>query len=84
MTRKRHAENPVAAGRTGFLGTRLVGGPAIEPSAQLLERLAAGDRLALARVTRMVTGCLRRLGAYDLGDEWQDLCQEWCGRSCER
>jgi RNA polymerase sigma factor (sigma-70 family) len=24
----------------------------------------------------MVTGCLRRLGAYDLGDEWQDLCQE--------
>lgn len=52
------------------------GGPAIEPSAQLLEQLAAGDRLALARVTRMVTGCLRRIGAYDLGDEWQDLCQE--------
>jgi RNA polymerase sigma factor (sigma-70 family) len=24
----------------------------------------------------MATGCLRRLGAYDLGDEWQDLCQE--------
>lgn len=24
----------------------------------------------------MVTGCLRRLGAYDLGDERQDLCQE--------
>lgn len=23
-----------------------------------------------------MTGCLRRLGAYDLGDEWQDLCQE--------
>jgi len=43
---------------------------------QLLERLAAGDRLALARVTRMVTGCLRRLGAYTLGDERQDLCQE--------
>ena len=42
----------------------------------MLERLAAGDRLALARVTRMITGCLRRLGAYDLGDEWQDLCQE--------
>lgn len=24
----------------------------------------------------MVTGCLRRIGAYDLGDEWQDLCQD--------
>ena len=42
----------------------------------MLERLAAGDRLALARVTRMATVCLRRLGAYDLGDEHQDLCQE--------
>jgi DNA-directed RNA polymerase specialized sigma24 family protein len=42
----------------------------------LLERLAAGDRQALARVTRMVTACLRRMGAYDLGDEHQDICQE--------
>ena len=28
------------------------------------------------RVTRMVTSTLRRLGAYDLGDEMSDLCQE--------
>jgi len=42
----------------------------------LLERLAAGDRLALARVTRLITARLRRLGAYDLGDEWKDLSQE--------
>jgi RNA polymerase sigma factor (sigma-70 family) len=27
-------------------------------------------------VTRLITGRLRRLGAYDLGDEWRDLCQE--------
>jgi RNA polymerase sigma factor (sigma-70 family) len=43
---------------------------------ELLERLAAGDRAALARVTRIVTATLRRLGAYDLGDELGDLCQE--------
>jgi RNA polymerase sigma factor (sigma-70 family) len=27
-------------------------------------------------VTRLITARLRRLGAYDLGDEWRDLCQE--------
>ncbi len=43
---------------------------------ELLERLAGGDRAALARVTRIVTSTLRRLGAYDLGDELGDLCQE--------
>ncbi len=43
---------------------------------ELLERLAAGERLALLRVTRLVTSRLRRLGAYDLRDEWEDICQE--------
>jgi len=43
---------------------------------ELLERLAAGDRAALARVTRIVTGTLGRRGAYQLGDELGDLCQE--------
>ena len=42
----------------------------------MLERLGAGDRLALARVTRMITARLRSLGAYDLRDEWDDVCQE--------
>jgi len=43
---------------------------------ELLERLAAGDRAALARVTRIVTGTLGRRGAYELGDELGDLCQD--------
>jgi RNA polymerase sigma factor (sigma-70 family) len=42
----------------------------------LLERLAAGDRRALARVTRIIGARLRRLGAYDLRSDWEDLSQE--------
>jgi RNA polymerase sigma factor (sigma-70 family) len=48
----------------------------IEHTEGLLVRLCEGDRVALARVTRMVTRRLARLGAYDLRDEWSDICQE--------
>ncbi len=47
-----------------------------QSGSELLERLVSGDRLALVRVTRLVTSRLRRLGAYDLRDEWDDICQE--------
>lgn len=49
---------------------------AIDQEGHLLERLADGDRRALLRVTRIATNRLRRLGAFDLRDEWDDLCQE--------
>jgi len=42
----------------------------------LLARLCDGDRVALAQVTRMVTRRLGRLGAYDLHDDWADVCQQ--------
>jgi RNA polymerase sigma factor (sigma-70 family) len=48
----------------------------IDETDQLLERLAAGDRRALARVTRIIGARLRRLGAYDLRSDWEDLSQE--------
>lgn len=41
----------------------------------LLGRIREGDRAALARVTSLVTGVLARLGAYDIRDSWDDLCQ---------
>jgi RNA polymerase sigma factor (sigma-70 family) len=48
----------------------------IEHTEGLLARLCEGDRIALARVTRMVTRRLAGLGAYDLRDDWGDVCQE--------
>jgi RNA polymerase sigma factor (sigma-70 family) len=50
-------------------------GPAKDWS-EIVERLAAGDRLAFLEVNRLVTGCLTRLRAYDFQDEWDDLRQE--------
>ena len=44
--------------------------------AAVLERLLAGDRLALAQATRLVNGFLVRWNAYDFRDEWEDLVQE--------
>ena len=43
---------------------------------EVLERLLAGDRVALARVNRLVTTELSRHRAYDFRDEWDDLRQE--------
>jgi RNA polymerase sigma factor (sigma-70 family) len=41
-----------------------------------LDALQRGDRVALVKVTRVITGYLARFGAYDLRDSWDDLCQE--------
>ncbi len=42
----------------------------------VLGALGEGDRLALAKVTSVITGFLARYGAYDRRDSWDDLCQE--------
>jgi len=42
----------------------------------LLGRVREGDRVALVRVTAVVTGYLARMGAYELRDSWDDVCQE--------
>jgi RNA polymerase sigma-70 factor (ECF subfamily) len=52
----------------------------MEPSGSdwsgVLERLLAGDRLAFLRMSRLVTGVLVQLRAYDFEEEWEDLRQE--------
>jgi RNA polymerase sigma-70 factor (ECF subfamily) len=40
------------------------------------ERLLAGDRVALLRVTRLIVSLLVRWRAYDFRDEWPDLVQD--------
>ena len=40
------------------------------------ERLLAGDRLAFLKLSRLVTGVLTQLRAYDFEQEWDDLRQE--------
>lgn len=42
----------------------------------VLDRLAAGDRVAFAKVNRLISGFLVQLRAYDFRDEWDDLRQE--------
>jgi len=42
----------------------------------VLDAVQRGDRVALVKVTRVITGYLARFGAYDLRDSWDDLCQE--------
>ena len=42
----------------------------------VLRRVLAGDRLALAQVSRLVNGFLAGWNAYDFRDEWEDLVQE--------
>ena len=44
--------------------------------ASVIERMIAGDRLALAELIRLVNGFLTRWNAYDFRDEWDDLIQE--------
>lgn len=41
-----------------------------------LDALLAGDRLAFAKVNRLISGFLVQLRAYDFRDEWDDLRQE--------
>jgi RNA polymerase sigma-70 factor (ECF subfamily) len=42
----------------------------------LLERLEKGDRVALVRLSSLVTGYLARFHAYEHRDSWDDVCQE--------
>ena len=42
----------------------------------ILDQLLAGDRLAFAKVNRLISGYLAQLRAYDFRDEWDDLRQE--------
>ena len=42
----------------------------------LLDDLVRGDRYAFLRLSRMVTGSLAAMRAYDFRDEWPDLVQE--------
>jgi RNA polymerase sigma factor (sigma-70 family) len=42
----------------------------------VLDALQKGDRVALVKVTGLITGFLARYRAYDLRDSWDDLCQE--------
>lgn len=42
----------------------------------LLERLLEGDRVAFAKFSRLVSGFLIQLRAYDFEEEWDDLRQE--------
>jgi len=43
---------------------------------QVLRQLMEGDRLALARLSRLINGFLSRWNAYDFRDDWDDLIQE--------
>lgn len=43
---------------------------------ELVEKLQQGDRLALLKITRVITGYLSRYQAYDIRDAWDDLCQD--------
>lgn len=43
---------------------------------RVLRQLLAGDRVAFAKVGRVVTGTLAGIRAYDFRDEWDDLVQE--------
>jgi RNA polymerase sigma-70 factor (ECF subfamily) len=44
--------------------------------AALVEQLAEGDRVAFLKLSRLVTGFLVQLRAYDFRDDWPDLIQE--------
>ena len=42
----------------------------------IVDALVAGDRLAFAKVNRLISGFLAQLRAYEFRDEWDDLRQE--------
>lgn len=58
--------------RSGLFGAKVLN----EDWARLLEQLRDGDRMALAKLTRLVNSFLARAGAYDFRDEWDDVLQE--------
>jgi RNA polymerase sigma-70 factor (ECF subfamily) len=44
--------------------------------AELVDQLVEGDQVAFLKLSRLVTGFLSRLRAYDFQEEWPDLIQE--------
>lgn len=44
--------------------------------AEVVDRLVEGDQLAFLELSRLITGFLTKLGAFDFSEEWQDLIQE--------
>jgi len=48
----------------------------IDHESALLDGFDGGDRLALARITRLVVARLRALGAYELHGRWDDACTQ--------
>lgn len=42
----------------------------------MVAAVEAGDRVALAKLVKLVVNLLRRHGAYDHSDSWDDVCQE--------
>ena len=71
--RRRHANAAAPANSRDSL--RRVS-DALEDWAAHVEGLAAGDQLAFLKLSRLVTGFLAQLRAYDFRDEWPDLIQE--------
>jgi RNA polymerase sigma-70 factor (ECF subfamily) len=47
-----------------------------EDWSEVLDGLARAEPLSIAKVGRLVTGALTRLGAYDLREGWDDVRQE--------
>ena len=43
---------------------------------EVLARVEAGSRAALAQLTRLITSLLRRQGAQDLHEHWPDVCND--------
>lgn len=41
-----------------------------------LEALSRGDQVAFVKISGVITGFLKRYGAYDLEQEWDDLIQD--------
>lgn len=51
-------------------------GAMAEDWGDVLRGLGQSDPLAIAKVSKLVTGALTRLGAYDLREGWDDVRQE--------
>jgi RNA polymerase sigma-70 factor (ECF subfamily) len=58
------------------VGPRIMRAEMAEDWGSVLDGLGRSDPLALAKISKLVTGALTRLGAYDLRDGWDDVRQE--------
>ncbi len=60
----------------GPVASARIEGPVEKDWIGVVDRLLAGDRLALLELNRLISGFLTQLRAYDFRDEWDDLRQE--------